>query len=348
MYRTIGASFSILFYHPFSREHSVIARLPLGSESSPQLKQTTQTALKAIIRVMLEILRYSLLKTAAVLLRLIVRFVAGSPKCSPDTVLYIASREPGRKIKLHLYNPIMAKAKGPGPVLVNLHGSGFILPAHGSDHDFCARLARETDYTILDVRYRLAPEHPFPSALHDVEDVVQWVLQQKQRFDSDRFAISGFSAGGNLALVTAGVVFPPETFRSVVAFYPSTDKSIDPRNRKMPDTAGRASPPILSRLFDACYIPPTVSRKSPLVSPSFAQADRFPQNILLVTGAQDNLCIEAEELVARIEAVDSSRHIVRRRMEKCGHAWDKTAAPDSIQEKAKLEAYALAVDLLQK
>lgn len=292
-------------------------------------------------------LRYLFLKSAVVLLRLILRLAVGHPKSSPDKIVHIASREYGRTIKLHIYEPA-SKSKAPGPVLLNLHGSGFIIPAHGSDEEYCARVAREANYTVLDLQYRLAPENPFPAALQDVEDAVNWVLGQGDRYDIGRFAISGFSAGGNLALATSGVIFPKHTFRSVLAFYPSTNKSIDPADRKVPDSTAKASSPVMSRLFDSCYIPPVLSRKNPLVSPLFAQADAFPPNVLMITGAQDNLCFEAEALAAKIENAGGDRHVVRRRMDECGHAWDKMAKPGSVQEKAKDEAYALAIAMLKR
>lgn len=96
---------------------------------------------------------------------------------------------------------------------------------------FCARVARETGHRVLDVQYRLAPEYPFPAALEDVEDAVNWVIKKAQDFDLSRFAISGFSAGGNLALATASGMFKKDTFNSVLTFYPSTNKFLDAGSR---------------------------------------------------------------------------------------------------------------------
>jgi acetyl esterase/lipase len=188
---------------------------------------------------------------------------------------------------------------------------------------FCARVARETGHRVLDVQYRLAPEYPFPAALEDVEDAVNWVIKKAQDFDLSRFAISGFSAGGNLALATASGMFKKDTFNSVLTFYPSTNKFLDAGDRTRPDTSLGAGPVAMSRLFDKCYIPPTVDKKNPLVSPSFASTDAFSQNVLFITAACDNLCLEAESLAARIKDADGSRNVVTTRMEKCVHTWDK-------------------------
>ncbi|KAG4411848.1 hypothetical protein IFR04_015011 [Cadophora malorum] len=68
-------------------------------------------------------------QTAATLLRLAVRAVAGLPKPHSDDVILISLRDPERTIKIHIYRP--AGATLPSPTLINLHGSGFMLPRHG-------------------------------------------------------------------------------------------------------------------------------------------------------------------------------------------------------------------------
>jgi acetyl esterase/lipase len=256
------------------------------------------------------------------------------------------SREAGRGIEVHVYESGDEDSK-PRPRLLNLHGSGFILLFHGSDDEFCARVVQETGYTVLDVQYRLAPENPFPAALEDVEDVANWILQKPEDFDLTRLAISGFSAGGNLALATASGVCGKGTFSSVLAFCPSTNKSLDPGDRRAPDTSVKAGSVALSRLFHECYIKPAMDKKNSLISPSFASAQAFPQNVLVITGAQDNLCLEAEALAAKIKDADESRNVVTMRVEKCGHAWDKSAKSGTLQKKAKNGAYTLAIKMLR-
>jgi acetyl esterase/lipase len=72
-----------------------------------------------------------------------------------------------------------------------------MIPMHGTDDEFAMRIAKDTQYNVLDVQYRLAPEHPFPAGAHDAEDVVRYVLARPQDYDPDRIVVSGFSAGGN-------------------------------------------------------------------------------------------------------------------------------------------------------
>lgn len=290
------------------------------------------------------LLTYLRLKLTVLLIRFVSRWTTGSPRAFPNVVYNIQSRDEGRKIKVNVYQP--TELRSPSPVLLNFHGSGFVLPMHGSDHKFCRLVTRETDYTVLDVRYRLAPENPFPAASNDVEDVVNWVLKQPEKYDLGKIAISGFSAGGNLALVASSVTFPEGTFRSLLAMYPPTNLSVDPGKKVAPDTSGRPIPDAIARTFDACYMPATVDRKDSRVSPFFAPVESYPDNVLIVTAAYDNLCLETEALAARIEA-NKGRNVVRYRAEKCGHAWDKAAKPGTAQAVARDHAYELAIEMLR-
>lgn len=200
---------------------------------------------------------------------------------------------------------------------------------------------------MLDVQYRLAPENPFPAALNDVEDAVNWVLQQPDKFDLTRVAISGFSAGGNLAIVASSVLFPRGTFQSVLAFYPPLDLYTDPAAKSPPDPAGMPIPALLSRLFDKCYVPSAYDARDPRISPCYAQPERFPDRVLIVTAACDTLANEAEALAAKIEKLPD-RQVVCQTMQGCNHAWDKRAVPGTIQGDAKEKAYAMAVEMLMR
>jgi acetyl esterase/lipase len=214
-----------------------------------------------------------------------------------DEVLHVPSRDEGRTIKVHIYKS--KNPSQPSPVLINFHGSGFVIPMHGSDDEFAMRIAKDTEYTVLDVQYRLAPEYPFPSGAHDAEDVVRYVLSRPQEYDLDHLAVSGFSAGGNFALGLSGHVFPTGTFRHVLAYYPPTDLSKEPRTKVAPDTSGEPLPAWLADVFNSCYLPEGVDWAQPLVSPFYIEGEKFPDSMLVITCAQDTLAPETEELVRK-------------------------------------------------
>lgn len=247
---------------------------------------------------------------------------------------------------MHVYLPQEYTTENRTPVLVNFHGSGFILPWHGSDDFFCTDIAARTDFMVLDVQYALAPERPWPQCHEDAEDIVTWILEQPQRFDLVRLSVSGFSAGGNIAIVAAAVTFPPNTIRNLLAFYPPTDLSKDPSRKVAPDTSGKPLPDWMARIFNQAYLGTFADTSSPRVSPSFADPSRYPRNVLIVTAALDNLCSEAEDLADRIKSADRSQ-VTLYRAEKCNHGWDKKPVAGSPEALKRDKAYSLAASVLQ-
>jgi len=84
-------------------------------------------------------------------------------------------------------------------VMLYLHGGGFVLGSLRSHRHLVAHLAAKTGQRALFVRYRLAPEHPFPAACDDALAVYRGLLAAGH--DPARITLAGDSAGGCLALV---------------------------------------------------------------------------------------------------------------------------------------------------
>jgi epsilon-lactone hydrolase len=96
-------------------------------------------------------------------------------------------------------------AAGPnvGPVVLHLHGGGYVIGSIHSHRNFGAHLAAACNGTVHVLDYRLAPEHPYPAAEEDAIAAVRALLE---RHGPDRLVISGDSAGGGLALITAAAL----------------------------------------------------------------------------------------------------------------------------------------------
>ena len=91
------------------------------------------------------------------------------------------------------------------PVLVYLHGGGWCYGSIETVDRFCRRVADRSGCAVLSVDYRLAPEHPFPAALLDVDTVLSFLRTSGASLGVDpaRIAIGGDSAGGHLAAIVA-------------------------------------------------------------------------------------------------------------------------------------------------
>jgi acetyl esterase len=102
---------------------------------------------------------------------------------------------------------IVPSGAGPHPVLVYLHGGGWICGSPRSHRKLTHRFA-EAGYLVVSVDYRLAPEHPFPTPFDDCVAAVKWAAREAARFGGDpaRLAIGGDSAGGNLSAAVAAAL----------------------------------------------------------------------------------------------------------------------------------------------
>lgn len=91
------------------------------------------------------------------------------------------------------------------PVLVYLHGGGWVVGSVETHDPFCRLLCEAAGVIILAVEYRLSPEHPFPAGLEDTLAAYRWAAEHARSFggDAQRLALGGDSAGANLAAVAA-------------------------------------------------------------------------------------------------------------------------------------------------
>jgi monoterpene epsilon-lactone hydrolase len=85
-------------------------------------------------------------------------------------------------------------------VILYLHGGGYVIGSPKSHERLAGHLAVAVGCRVLNVDYRLAPEHPHPAAVEDAVRAYRWLLAQG--FEPGHIAISGDSAGGGLTLAT--------------------------------------------------------------------------------------------------------------------------------------------------
>ncbi len=88
-----------------------------------------------------------------------------------------------------------------GGALSYIHGGGMVLMSVADTDFHCKRIVAEVGCLVTSVEYRLAPEAPFPAALHDCYAALRWLCEEADDLgvDRGRIAVGGLSAGGGLA-----------------------------------------------------------------------------------------------------------------------------------------------------
>ncbi len=108
--------------------------------------------------------------------------------------------------KLDIFLP--TTGDGPFPVIISIHGGGFLGGDKGGVSQILSGL--EHGYAIVRINYRFSSEAIFPAALFDAKAAVRFIKANadKYRLDASKVAVQGESAGGNLAamLGTSGGV----------------------------------------------------------------------------------------------------------------------------------------------
>jgi acetyl esterase len=92
------------------------------------------------------------------------------------------------------------------PIVVYLHGGGFVSGSINLNDSTCRILAAEGDLVVVSVGYRLAPENPYPVPLDDSDSALRWAQHMAQELfgaDPSRLAVAGGSSGGALAAALA-------------------------------------------------------------------------------------------------------------------------------------------------
>lgn len=134
---------------------------------------------------------------------------------------------PQGPIPLRMYRPLGSAPDAALPVLVYIHGGGFVIGDLDTHDVLCRELANGSDCAIVAVDYRMAPEHPFPAAVIDCLAAARWVHRNASSLglDASRLAIGGDSAGGNLSAVVS-ILARDEgdlPIRFQLLIYPGTD-----------------------------------------------------------------------------------------------------------------------------
>ncbi|RYP69282.1 hypothetical protein DL769_005303 [Monosporascus sp. CRB-8-3] len=113
----------------------------------------------------------------------------------------------GSEITVRVYKSV-TKKEGGSPLIVMFHEGGWGMGDLSDEEVNCRLFSRDLGAVCVNVEYRLAPEHPFPTWISDAWDALQWCAQHASELGADPsrgFVVGGGSAGGNITAVLAHI-----------------------------------------------------------------------------------------------------------------------------------------------
>lgn len=228
------------------------------------------------------------------------RAVTGLP-ISVFAVKDVALDLSGRSLGARLYRP---SAETDLPIVVHFHGGGFVFGDIESHDNLCRKLCHDTGCAVLSVDYRLAPEYPFPAAVEDAFDSVQWVRAHGHEIgvDPQQIVLSGDSAGANLATVTAILMRDAslDPVRGQVLMYPVTDTAMDTVSYEALSEGYRLTRRLMRWYFDL-YVPDKIDREDFRAAPLRTNDLSNLPPAMVISAGFDPLCDEGIAYVKRLD-----------------------------------------------
>jgi acetyl esterase len=210
-----------------------------------------------------------------------------------------------RTVRVRIYRP----DEGVGqPVLVFLHGGGFVIGSVDTHDALCRQLCIGARAIVVSVDYALAPEAKYPAGLEDCLAAIRWVAGHAQDLggDPERLALAGDSAGANLAIVSAMRLLETGGPRlaALLLAYPVTDSPDPGRNSYVERGEGYGLTADAMRWFFDHYLADPASAHDPDVAPlRSASVAGFPP-IFLITAEFDPLRDEGIEFARKLADAD--------------------------------------------
>ena len=217
-------------------------------------------------------------------------------------------------VRVRIVRP--ADAAGTLPVILYMHGGGWVL-GNADTHDRLVReLAVGTGAAVVFVEYDRSPEAHYPVAIEQGYAAAQWIMREgaANGLDADRMAVAGDSVGGNMTAALALMACERGDVRFVhqSMYYPVTDAAMDTGSYEQFAEGYFLTAKAMQWFWDA-YAPDVERRSEPFASPLRASDEQLaglPPAFLIVDEA-DVLRDEGEAYAARLRAAGVAITTVR-------------------------------------
>ncbi|MEU4671782.1 alpha/beta hydrolase [Amycolatopsis sp. NPDC023774] len=208
-------------------------------------------------------------------------------------------------------------ATGPLPILVYVHGAGWVFGGFHTHERLVRELAAGTGAAVVFPEYSLSPEARYPVAIEENYAVAKWAAEHgaEKGLDTSRVAIAGDSVGGNMtaALTIMAKQRGDVRFLQQVLFYPVTDANFDTESYRLFATGYFLQSDAMKWFWDQ-YTTDEAQRAEITASPLRASLDDLAglPPALVITGEADVLRDEGEAYAAKLRqagvAVTAARY----------------------------------------
>jgi acetyl esterase len=202
------------------------------------------------------------------------------------------------------------------PVILYMHGGGWVLGNAGTHDRLVRELAVGTGAALAFVEYDRSPEARYPVAIEQGYAVAQWIMREgaSNGLDPDRMAVAGDSVGGGMAAALALMAHDRGDVHFVhqSMYYPVTDAGMDTESFHQFADGYFLFAKSMAWFWDA-YLPDVERRSEPYASPLRASDDQLadlPPALVIVDEA-DVLRDEGEFYAARLRGAGVAVTTVR-------------------------------------
>lgn len=210
-------------------------------------------------------------------------------------------------VRVRIVRP--AGVAGQLPVVVYLHGGGWVLGSAATHDRLVRELAVGANAAIAFVEYARSPEARYPVAVEQAYSTAAWITRDGAAggLDPERIAVAGDSVGGNMAAALTLLAKERGDVRFVhqSMYYPVTDAAMDTASY-VEFADGPYIMATTMEWFWDCYTTDADQRAQITLSPNRASTDQLrglPEAFVLVDGA-DVLRDEGEAYAAKLRAAE--------------------------------------------
>jgi acetyl esterase len=210
---------------------------------------------------------------------------------------------PSGSVSIRIVRP--AGMSGTLPVLLFIHGAGWVFGDAGTHDRLVRELATRAEAAAVFVNYTLSPEARYPVAIEQGYAALEWIAEHggERALDPARIAVAGDSVGGNMAaaLTIMAKQRNGPALAAQLLYYPVTNADFDTDSYRQFSTGYWLRRDSMQWFWDQ-YLPDTAARIESTASPLHATLDELqglPQAMVIV-GEADPLRDEGEAYAAKL------------------------------------------------